>query len=118
MARFRFMVWLAYWYSKTTTFEFEWDEGNLSKSLKKHGVGYDEVEDVFKNKLAIPLGRQESPHVDEERYCIVGPGREGKMFSIVFTLRGEKIRPISGRLASRKERRMYEVISKKISTLR
>lgn len=117
MAQFRFILWLAYWYIQNDLFEFEWDRGNLSKSLDKHGVSPKEVESVFELKLAVPLGRQVSPHVDEERLNLVGPSSEGRMISIVFTLRDGRIRPISGRDASRKERKLYEEVRKALEKL-
>jgi len=66
-------MWLAYWYQQAESFVFDWDSGNSSKSVVKHGVSQNEVESVFELKLAAPIGRQVSPLVDEERLCIVGP---------------------------------------------
>jgi len=117
MAHFRFILWLAYWYLQNDLFEFEWDRGNLIKSQDKHGVSQIEIESVFELKLAVPLGRQVSPEVDEERLCIVGPSAEGRMISVVFTLRDGHVRPISGRDASRKERNFYEEVRKTLEEL-
>ncbi len=117
MAKFSFILWLAYWYVQNEFFEFEWDSGNSSKSLVKHGVNTDEVESVFTLRMALPLGRQVSPEVDEERLCVVGPSSEGRMISIVFTLRDGKVRPISSRAANRKERTLYEEVRKTIEKI-
>lgn len=117
MAQFRFVLWLAYWYLQNEKFTFEWDRGNLNKNRIKHGVGLDEVEAVFTLKMAVPLGRQVSPEVDEERLCIVGPSFDGRMLSIVFTLREGHVRPISARNASRKERRLYEEVRQTLEKL-
>lgn len=68
-------------------------------------------------KMAVPLGRQISPVVEEDRLCFIGPTKVGRMLSVVFTLRDGRIRPISGRTASKKERILYEEISKKIKNL-
>jgi uncharacterized DUF497 family protein len=67
--------------------------------------------------MAVPLGRQITPVVGEERLCIVGPSSDGRMLSIVFTLRDGRVRPISGRTASRKERGLYEKVSKALKNL-
>ncbi len=112
VGRFRFIIWLAYWYSQSESFEFEWDEGNLTKSINKHGVTKETVESVFEIKLAIPIGRQIAPSVDEERLCIVGPSFDGRLISVVFTLRDGRVRPISSRPASKKEQRFYENLRK------
>lgn len=53
--------------------------------------------------MAVPIGWQVSPEVDEERLCVVGPAISGKFISMVFTLRDGRVRPISSRIASRKE---------------
>ena len=117
MAQFKFIIWLAYWYQQTESFEFEWDIGNYIKSFKKHEVSTAEIESLFKLKMAVPLGRQIAPLVNEERLCIVGPSDSGRMLSVVFTLRDGNVRPISGRPASKKERRLYEEIDKTLKNL-
>ena len=70
------------------------------------------MESVFELKQAFAFGRQVSPPADEERLCIVGPSIEGELISIVFTLRDGRVRPISTRPASKKERRVYEAVRK------
>lgn len=117
MGQFKFALWLAYWYSQNESFDFEWDDGNFSKSQQKHGVELDEVESIFHLRQAVPIGRQISPEVDEERLCVVGPSNLGRMLSVVFTLRDGRVRPISSRLANRKEKRLYEEVRKKIESL-
>lgn len=112
VGQFEFILWLACWYLQQESFEFEWDAANASKSKQKHGVETLEVESVFDLKLAATLGRQVSPETSEERLCIVGPSCEGRLISIVFTLRNGRVRPISSRLASRKERKLYEEVRK------
>jgi uncharacterized DUF497 family protein len=77
MAQFQFILWLAYWCTQAESFEFEWDDGNLTKSADKHGVSPEAVESIFELKLAAPIGRQVSPLTDEERLCVVGPTHEG-----------------------------------------
>lgn len=112
MGQFKFVVWLYLWYSQARSFEFQWDRGNSTKSRAKHGVESDEVESVFELKLGVPIGRQVSPEVAEERLCIVGPSVKGRMISVVFTIRDGRVRPISSRPANRKEKQVYEAIRK------
>ena len=102
MAHFKFLLWLAYWYQQAEHFEFDWDNGNSNKNHKKHDVSLDEIEAIFAMKMAMPLGRQITPAVDEERLCLVGPTDTGRMLSVVFTLRDGRVRPISGRPASKR----------------
>jgi len=117
MSQFKFILWLAYWYLQNESFEFEWDSGNISKSKNKHGVDSDEVESLFKLRLGVPLGRQVSPEVAEERLCIVGPSFTGRFVSVVFTLREGRIRPISSRPANKKERKLYEQVRKTLENI-
>ena len=117
MAQFKFLFLLVYWYQKSDIFEFEWDSGNQKKSSTKHHVSPDEVESVFELKLAVPIGRQISPISQEVRFCILGPTATGRMLSVVFVIRSGKVRPISGRPVSRKERNLYEEISQTIKGL-
>jgi len=118
MAQFKFVMWLAYWYSQAEGFIFEWDKGNIAKSKLKHGVAPDDVEAIFTAGLAVPLGRQVSPETEEERLCIVGPTSVGRMISVVFTIREGQVRPISARPASRKERSLYEEVRKTLEKIR
>jgi uncharacterized DUF497 family protein len=112
MGQFRFVAWLLLWYITRDRFEFDWDQGNSSKSVTKHGVEADEVESVFELKLGASMGTQITPPVEEERLCVVGPSLKGRLISVVFTLRDGKVRPISSRKANRKEKLKYEEIRK------
>jgi hypothetical protein len=38
MAKFRFIEWLVDWILEQESFVFEWDHGNLTKNLQKHGI--------------------------------------------------------------------------------
>ena len=118
MGQFKFVIWLAYWYLTSDSFEFEWDSGNLSKSDTKHGVPPEEVESLFNLKSGVPIGRQVSPPVDEERLCLVGPAASGRMISVVFILREGRVRPISSRPANKKEKKLYEEIRKATQRIR
>jgi len=117
VGQFEFILWLAYWYQHQNEFRFDWDIANSTKSKDKHGVDTEEVESVFELKLAAPLGRQVSPTTSEERLCLVGPSSEGRLISVVFTLRNGRVRPISSRLANRKEKRLYEEVRKAIERI-
>lgn len=88
--------------------EFEWDEGNINKN-KKHGINNDEAEQVFNNEPFISEDLKHS-NVNEKRYqCLGQTDKKAKLF-ISFTVRRTKIRVISVRTMSRKERKVYEKI--------
>lgn len=86
--------------------QFEWDKGNIDKSLKKHGVTNDEAEQVFISKPIILL-ESERPLTKENRYMVLGKNEAGRLLSVVFTKRGNNIRIISARAMSRRERKLY-----------
>jgi uncharacterized DUF497 family protein len=85
---------------------FDWDEGNRNKNWINHQVSSEECEEVFFN---IPLLLQPDPaHSQKEtRYYILGQTNAGRLLFIAFTLRSDKIRVISARDMSKKERTAY-----------
>lgn len=86
--------------------EFEWDKGNINKSFRKHGVTNEETEEVFANE---PLIYEDEKHTRiEERYFCLGITDKKKTLFVSFTLRPGKIRAISARPMSKKERKVYE----------
>ncbi|MGY5810199.1 BrnT family toxin [Rhizobium sp. LEGMi198b] len=88
---------------------FDWDAGNARKSAEKHDVGQGEAEQVFFNEplLMVPDARHSA---EERRIHALGRTDDGRLLHITFTLRHNqsKIRVISARDMSRKERSYYE----------
>ena len=107
LAKFKFSAWLYSFILLQEYFVFDWDDGNSSKSVQKHGVQNDLVESAFQDVYLAPLGEQVEPLTDETRYGIIAKGSSGDVLFVCFTLRLGKIRPISSRLANKKEREMY-----------
>ena len=91
-------------------FLFEWDEGNMFKSEDKHGVTLEMVESCFLDNNLIALGEQYHPSTSEDRYGMIGKTNTEEILFACFTIRNGKIRPISARLANKKERSIYEEI--------
>ncbi|MBI4053830.1 MAG: BrnT family toxin [Candidatus Doudnabacteria bacterium] len=90
---------------------FEWDSGNRTKSLNKHGVTVQEAEEVFfRHKLLIPDQRHSG---SEPRFGMYGQTNAGKILFIAFTIRGRLVRVISARPADKKERKFYDQTFKK-----
>ena len=88
---------------------FEWDEGNIRKSVEKHDVSRAEVEQVFFNEPLLIL--EDVGHSSREsRLHALGCTDVGRLLHISFTLRGggKLIRVISARTMHRKERLRYE----------
>lgn len=90
---------------------FQWDKGNQSKSLEKHGITNQEAEEAFfGEKLIAPDQRHSGT---EQRFGMLGKTSSGNILFIVFTLRKQHIRIISARKADKKEREIYEKSTKK-----
>ena len=92
---------------------FDWDSGNQTKSLKKHGISTQEAEEpFFRPKYIIPDQRHSKT---ESRFGKFGVTTGGKVLFIAFTIRNYRIRVISARPADKKERKFYEKEVKKIA---
>ena len=85
--------------------DFNWDEGNFKKNLDKHKVTMQEAEQLFFNT---PLFLYDLPFTSEKRYKALGRSSKNRKLLAIFTLRNNKIRIISIRDMSRKERSEYE----------
>ncbi len=87
---------------------FEWDSGNETKNAK-HRVTCQQAEEVFSN-APLWITDDIAHSAMEERGRAIGMTNEGLVLVVAFTLRaaGTKIRVISARIASRKERVEYE----------
>lgn len=87
--------------------DFEWDEGNVDKSYKKHGITPNEAEEIFLDKDV--LLQEDIRHSQKEtRLIAIGKTESEKTLFVVFIGREHKIRIISARVANKKERRRYE----------
>jgi uncharacterized DUF497 family protein len=86
---------------------FDWDEHNRGKNWQKHQVLAGECEEVFFN-LPLLLTPDPAHSQKEPRYYVLGHTLAGRRLFIAFTIRKDKIRVISTRDMSRKERAIYE----------
>ncbi len=113
MATFRFIQWLVDWIENQTHFAFDWDLGNRTKNVIKHGITVSEAESVFEQIEAIRiLGEQVSPTTNEPRYGMLGLTSGLKHIFLCFTIRGTGIRIIHVRKMNKKERRLYAQLCK------
>jgi len=85
--------------------DYEWDPKKAAINLQKHGVDFADAVGVLEDEQAL---WQEDISEEEERYVAVGMDYLGRVLVVVFTFRGDKIRIISARKATKRERRAYE----------
>jgi uncharacterized protein len=74
---------------------------------QKHGVSFDEASTVFSDPLSVTIDDPQHSD-DEDRFIILGESHRYRLLVVVFTERRGKIRIISARVATRRERRDYE----------
>ena len=86
---------------------FEWDEDKGKANRRKHKVTFDEAQTVFLDELSIAVPDVEHSQT-EARFTIVGMSDMKRLLVVSFTERGERMRLISARKASRSEIRDYE----------
>ncbi len=82
---------------------FDWDKENLLKNWEKHRVAFWECEEVFFNQPFL-MAEDALYSIDETRFYALGKTDSERLLFLVFTVRYKKIRVISARDMSRKER--------------
>jgi uncharacterized DUF497 family protein len=87
--------------------QLEWDEAKAAANLEKHGVAFPEATSVFRDPLAKVLP-DPTDSSGEDRAIMMGHSDQGRLLLVVFTDRNDRIRIISAREATRRERREYE----------
>jgi hypothetical protein len=85
---------------------FEWDDGNINKNWLKHNVSPAECEQMFFNRPLII--QDDTAHSEvEKRFYALGRTDSKRTLFIAFMVRNKRIRVISARNMSRKEREVY-----------
>jgi uncharacterized DUF497 family protein len=86
---------------------FEWDPAKAAANIEKHGVSFEEAVSVFQDPLAKV---HPDPHHSrsESREILIGHSGQRRLLLVAFTDRQGKIRVISARKVTRRERRDYE----------
>jgi hypothetical protein len=85
---------------------YEWDAKKAVANLRKHGVDFADAATVFSDEVALRMADHISS-VDEERFVLLGMSVPGDVLVVVYTWRGERIRIISARKATPRERSLY-----------
>ena len=87
--------------------DFEWDPNKAEINLRKHRVSFAEAGTVFGDELAITV--PDPDHSDDEnRYITVGWSNRRRLLIVSHTERDDKIRIISARELTPRERKTYE----------
>jgi uncharacterized protein len=84
---------------------YQWDNDKAATNLSKHGIDFADAVSVFADDLAVTVSEE---RFDEERFITIGIDALGRVLVVVYTWRGNEIRLISARKATRSERKQYE----------
>lgn len=85
--------------------QFEWDEKKNEANQVKHGLSFHSVNDFDWGSAVVRLDERKA--YGEIRWSAMGM-IDGRLYNVIFTLRGDKVRIISLRKANEREVRHYE----------
>ena len=88
--------------------KFEWDKEKARANLKKHSISFEEALTVFDDPFSLTI--DDPLHsTGEDRFLTIGYSQVERLLVVVYTERGiDNIRIISARIATKRERRIYE----------
>jgi uncharacterized DUF497 family protein len=86
--------------------DIEWDPGKARSNRSKHGISFSDVEPAFYDPFALSM--PDTFSMTEERFVLVGTDALGRILAVSYAYRGEAIRLISARPATKSERKEYE----------
>ena len=87
--------------------EFEWDDEKASSNVQKHGVEFHEAKTVFGDPQAETFFDPDHSE-NEVRFLTFGLSGSGRLLVVAHTDRNEKVRIISARQMTRRERKDHE----------
>ncbi|OQW87991.1 MAG: hypothetical protein BWK78_08575 [Thiotrichaceae bacterium IS1] len=86
--------------------QFEWNEHQARQNERKPGVSFQEALICFYDLRQVAF--YDAGHSEEEdREILLGHSKQGRLLVVCYTLRGDLIRLISARRATRKEAQDY-----------
>lgn len=87
--------------------EFVWDPAKAAGNLRKHGVSFLEATTAFADPNSLTISDPDHS-TTEDRLILLGLSTRSRLLIVAHTERGDVIRLISARKATRKERTTYE----------
>jgi uncharacterized DUF497 family protein len=83
---------------------FQWDREKATSKIKKHRIDFADAVTVFDDLNAITI---DDPYHSEPRFVTIGMDGYGRTLVAVYTWRGESMRLISARKATKREQNHY-----------
>lgn len=87
--------------------KFSWDPKKAAANLKKHGISFEEASTVFRDVLSA-TGSDPDHSFGEHRFVTFGKSNTNRLLVVAHTEEGDRLRIISARIATRRERKIYE----------
>lgn len=87
--------------------QFAWDERKAATNQRKHGISFADAATAFADPLSVTIPDPDHSE-DEERFILIGQTRTVHIVVVAHIERGDVIRIISARPATRRERSIYE----------
>ena len=84
----------------------EFDPAKDRENVRRHGLSLADAEGVLRDPRV--LTREDPDAQGEQRWVSLGHDGLGRILVVVYSLRGDLVRLISARRASRNERAAYE----------
>jgi uncharacterized DUF497 family protein len=87
--------------------QFIWNDDKALSNINKHSVSFEEATTVFTDPLSLTIPDPLHSY-EEERFIVIGESIKNRMIVVVHTDLGDMIRIVSARLATKRERKIYE----------
>ena len=87
--------------------QFAWDARKAAANLRKHGVAFAEAATAFGDPLSLTIPDPDHSE-DEGRFLLIGRSTRQHLVVVAHVERGDTVRLISARPATRRERIVYE----------
>jgi uncharacterized DUF497 family protein len=86
---------------------FDWDPRKARSTLGRRGIGFEQAASVLDDWRQVTIEDVEHSS-DEQRWRTIGLSDQARVLVVTWTVRGGKVRVISARRATKRERNAYE----------
>ncbi len=86
---------------------YEWDPVKAAANVRKHRVSFEEAASVFLDEAALTFWDPDHS-AEEDREITIGRSAQQRILFVAHAPREDRIRIISARRATSRERRQYE----------
>jgi len=84
--------------------DFEWEDAKAAANLAKHGISFEEASTTFADPCYIVIPDEAHP----DNFWAIGLSGLARLLTVVHIERGQRVRIISARRATKSEEQVYE----------